>query len=99
MKHEIEIPDLPEGWEAVAYRYVKNGDDVLLGKQIVSWLHKDLSTGSRYLIVRKKHLRRIVLEETGEIRLTGYKLKIDADYINMPAGREYKIAEDNKCAE
>ena len=89
MKHEIEIPDLPEGWEPVEAMIDPDG----------SYFGDD---GNQYanakIKLKKKHPRRIVLEGTGEIRLTGYKLKIDDDYINMPAGREYKIAEDNKCA-
>ena len=90
MKHEIEIPDLPEGWEPVEAMIDPDG----------SYFGDD---GNQYanakIKLKKKQLRRIVLEETGEIRLPGYKLKIDDGYINMPAGREYKIVEDNKCAE
>ena len=29
-KHEIEIPDLPEGWRAVAYRTARRGIDHVL---------------------------------------------------------------------
>ena len=53
MKHEIEIPYLPEGYEAVAFRPFKAHEEILLGRQVVSWLHKDLSSGS-HLIVREK---------------------------------------------
>ena len=98
MKHEIEIPDLPEGWEAVAYRPAIQGVDYVLRNGAVT-IYNGFSDTENLLIVRKKQPRRIILEETGEIRLPGYKLKIDDGYINMPAGREYKIVEDNKCAE
>lgn len=89
MKHEIEIPDLPEGYEAIAFRPFKANEEILLGRQVVSWLHKDLSGGS-HLIVRKKQPRRIVLEEVE----AGYgKVEFFHDR------RYWKIVEDNKCAE
>jgi len=53
MKHEIEIPYFPEDYEAIAFRPFKANEEILLGRQVVSWLHKDLSSGS-HLIVRKK---------------------------------------------
>ena len=92
MKHEIEIPDLPEGWEPVEIlidpdqynKYV--GDDGCL-----YWDAK--------IRMKKKQPRRIVLEETGDIRVSCYLLKIDDGNLILPPGRAYKIVEDNKCAE
>lgn len=64
-KHEIEIPGLPEGWRAVAYRRLKNGD---------FYLNEQCEIVENYalkifaLIVEKIKPRRIVLEDTGEVR-------------------------------
>ena len=56
MKHEIEIPDLPEGWEAVAYRSPKKGESYMHQNQIWKALFDE---GYPYIIVRKKQPRRI----------------------------------------
>ena len=61
MKHEIEIPDLPEGWEAVAYRNPQKGEEYIHLRQI--W-KAHFNEEYPYIIVRKKRPRRIVLEET-----------------------------------
>jgi len=63
MKHEIEIPDLPEGWEAVAYRIPKVGE-CYFGSSGIKLALIDFE--NLWLIVRKKQPRRIVLEETEE---------------------------------
>ena len=84
MKHEIEIPDLPEGWDPVEIlidpdqynKYV--GDDGCL-----YWDAK--------IRMKKKQPRRIVLEETGDIRVSCYLLKIDDGNLILPPGRAYKI--------
>ena len=99
MKHEIEIPDLPEGWEPVAYRYAHGNEYVLSDGDIEQIRQSIEKTSTKRLIVRKKQPRRIVLEESGEIRQSCYSLKIDDGNLILPPGREYKIAEDNKCAE
>ena len=96
MKHEIEIPDLPEGWDAVAYRTPDAGE-YYLGSSGVKLCESSFDTV--WLIVRKKQPRRIVLEETGDIRVSCYLLKIDDGNLILPPGRAYKIVEDNKCAE
>ena len=96
MKHEIEIPDLPEGWEPVAYRVPVEGE-YYLGSSGVKLCESSFDTV--WLIVRKKQPRQIVLEETGDIRVSCYLLKIDDGNLILPPGREYKIVEDNKCAE
>jgi hypothetical protein len=62
MKHEIEIPDLPDGWEAVAYRIPKAGEYFLSIDNKISHAN-DNSRWCPWLIIRKKQPRRIVLEE------------------------------------
>ena len=84
MKHEIEIPDLPEGWEAVSFRVPKEGE-YYLGSEGIKLVQTDFHY--RWLIVRKKQPRRIVLEET------------DFEFDYELDGRFWKIVEDNKCAE
>jgi len=64
MKHEIEIPDLPEGWEAVAYRIPKVGE-CYFGSSGIKLALIDFE--NLWLIVRKKQPRRIVLEETNVV--------------------------------
>jgi len=94
MKHEIEIPDLPEGWEAVSFRVPEEGE-YYLGSGGIKLAQTDFHY--RWLIVRKKNPRRIVLEETGEIRKSCYLLKIDDGNLILPPGREYKIVEDTNA--
>lgn len=65
-KHNIEIPDLPDGWRAVAYRSPYAGDYYLRSGEIVQAL-RDIDDG--YLIVEKIQPRRIVFEETEEYRI------------------------------
>lgn len=61
MKYEIEIPELPEGWRAVAWRRLKNGDHYLNDKgEIV----RNEALIIFAMIVEKIKQRRIVLEET-----------------------------------
>ena len=54
MKHEIEIPDLPEGWEAVAYRYAHGNEYVLSDGDIEQIRQSIEKTSTKRLIVRKK---------------------------------------------
>lgn len=64
-KHEIEIPDLPEGWRAVAYRAARRGiDHVLRNGQVT--VYRGFSDAVDLLIVEKIKPLRIVLEETEE---------------------------------
>ena len=90
MKHEIEIPDLPEGWEAVAYRYAYGNEYVLSDGDIEQIRQSISETSTKRLIVRKKQPRRIVLEEVVDDR-NGIDL--------VRHGKYWKIVEDNKCAE
>ncbi len=97
MKHEIEIPDFPEDLEAVAYRKPKAGEYYLTPDWITVEALHDYKLS--HLIIRKKQPRRIVLQESGNIRVSCYLLEIDEGNLILPPGREYKIVEDNKCAE
>jgi len=56
MKHEIEIPDLPEGWEPVAYREPKAGEYCFSMNGIK---YAETDRWNLWLIVRKKQQRRI----------------------------------------
>ncbi len=105
MKHEIEIPDLPEGWEAVAYKNPEVGE-YYLGSSGVKLCESSFNTV--WLIVRKKQPRRIVLESTGETRKpkAGEYIQNNGNYClcRKPDrwGNEHEIwqaVEDNKCAE
>lgn len=69
-KHEIEIPDLPEGWMPVSYRVPRYGENYLGKYGIETARHGDFS--DQYLIVEKIPPRRIVLEETNEVRRPRY---------------------------
>lgn len=65
-KHEIEIPDLPDGWRAVAYRIpVEDVDYVFIAYrnevQLCDWETKTYKA----LIVEKIKPRRIVFEYAG----------------------------------
>lgn len=102
MKHEIEIPDLPEGWDPVEIlidpdqynKYV--GDDGCL-----YW-------DAKIRMKKKQPPRRIVLEETGQVRkpMEGEYVQNNGNYClcRKPErwGNEHeiwKIVEDNKCEE
>lgn len=62
-KHEIEIPDLPDGWRAVAYRVARHGiDHVLRNGQIT--IYNGFSDTVDLLIVEKIKPCRVVFEET-----------------------------------
>ena len=70
MKHEIEIEGLPEGWRAVAFRAPKDGENTID-------FSGDLRTVTGHyqqprLIVERIKPRRVVLEETNEVRLPKY---------------------------
>lgn len=65
MKHEIEIGGLPEGWEPVAFRRALIGEMYFQAGRV-----NECTFGADFyrLIVKKKQPRRIVLEETDEVR-------------------------------
>ncbi len=87
MKHEIEIPDFPEGWEPVAYRIPKAGE-YYFGSQGVKLAHIDFD--NLWLVVRKKQPRRIVLEETD---IDNYEIMYRK---NQGTTTYWKIVEDGK---
>ena len=66
MKKEIDVEGLPEGWEPVAFR-VPNIDEFVLDDYGQVWLVQD-EQECKQMIVKKIQLRRIVLEETEEVR-------------------------------
>lgn len=83
MKHEIEIPDFPEGWEAVAYRCAY-GNEHIFNRGMVEQISSSISkTSTERLIVRKKQPRRIVLD------FDDFIIQIDSDKL-------WKIVEDGK---
>ena len=61
MKHEIEIPDLPEDLEPVAYKVPEVGE-YYFGSGGITLARVKFE--NLWLVVRKKRPRRIVLEET-----------------------------------
>lgn len=78
MKHEIEIPGLPRGWRAVAYRRLENGDFYLNEQgEIV----ENYSLTIFALIVEKIKPHRIALEETGR-----WHINSTEGYVLVPAG-------------
>ena len=90
MKHEIEIPDLPEGWEAVAYKVPEVGE-YYFGPGGITLARVKFE--NLWLVVRKKQPRRIVLEETD---IDNYEIVYRK---NQGTSTYWKIVEDNKCAE
>ncbi len=60
MKHEIEIPDLPEDLDAVAYKVPEVGE-YYFGSGGITLARVKFE--NLWLVVRKKQPRRIVLEE------------------------------------
>jgi len=99
MKHEIEIPDLPEGWEAVAYRVPQIGEYAFFNGGVAEWGRGN--TNSDKLIVRKKQPRRIILEETeeGTDNSHNHTIYVKGITIDIYSNKLWKIVEDNKCAE
>ena len=79
MKHEIEIPDLPEGWEAVAYR-LGDPDELYYDAITKSICRLILASSVGVLIVRKKYSRRIVLD------FDDFIIQIDSDKLWKNSG-------------
>lgn len=74
-KHEIEIPGLPEGWRAVAYRIPNFGEYYVDSSEKITEYRG--GHGFKKLIVERIKPRRIVLEETEEKHLGCQTLYID----------------------
>ena len=98
MKHEIEIPDLPEGWEPVAYMVPEAGE-YYFGSGGIRLAR--IKFENLWLVVRKKQPRRIVLEETDIDAGLDWNDSIHLDdiIIQIYSAKSWKIVEDNKCAE
>lgn len=89
-KHLIDIPGLPEGWRAVAYRRPVSGeyyfynDDIQQGK-----------TGSgQFLIVERIKPRRAVLEETGEDSPGNQEIYISGALISIKTSKLWCLVEE-----
>jgi len=97
MKHEIEIPDLPEGWEAVAYRVPVKGEYFFSTDNEISHAN-DNSHWCPWLIIRKKQPRRIVLEETeeGTDNSHNHTIYVKGITIDIYSNKLWKIVEDGK---
>ena len=80
MKHEIEIPDLPEGWKAIAYRIPVDGESYLYCGKIYSYNCQ----ASEYLIVEKIQPHRIVLELTPDELSLIKKIPIEQRLLHAP---------------
>jgi len=87
MKHEIEIPDLPDGWEAVAYRVPKGNIEFVFIENVV---REAKPQDKKCLIVEKIQPRRIVLEETD---IDNYEIMCRK---NQGTTTYWKIVEDGK---
>ena len=99
MKHEIEIPDLPEGWEPVAYRIPKAGEYYFESQGVKL---AQINFENLWLVVRKKQPRRIVLEEAEEGTDNSHHnhtIYVKGITIDIYSNKLWKIVEDNKCAE
>ena len=97
MKHEIEIPDLPEGWEAVSFRVPEEGE-YYFGRHGIDQATDDWPDRPSAIIVRKKQPRRIVLEETDIDAGLDWNDSIHLDdiRIQIDSAKVWKIVEDGK---
>ena len=95
MKHEIEIPDLPEGWEPVAYRVPEEGE-YYLSRHGFEQATDEWPDRPAAIIVRKKQPRRIVLEETDIDAGLDWNDSIHLDdiIIQIYSAKSWKIADD-----
>ena len=98
-KHEIEIPDLPDGWRPVAYRNANTGEFVIGSGGVEQVRGSITKTITRYLIVEKIKPRRVVLEETDETREAIFgeyffspdNMKVTVWSYSDPSNGKYKI--------
>jgi hypothetical protein len=93
MKHEIDIPDLPEGWKAVAYRvpskdeHTLSDDGIVVSAKLIKF---------PVLIVEKIKPRRIVLEETEEKYLGNQVLNIFGIPICIMTSRKWRAVKEGE---
>ena len=95
MKHEIEIPDLPEDLEPVAYKVPEVGE-YYFGSGGITLARVKFE--NLWLIVRKKQPRRIVLEETEEDTDNSHNhtIYVKGITIDIYSNKLWKIVEDGK---
>ena len=89
MKYEIEVEGLPEGWKAVAFRKPNKEEQYFCQESI--W-KANLNESYPYLIVEKIQPRRIVLEETDEIRFVKHGEYYEA------SGQVYRFTKDEESS-
>lgn len=91
-RHEIDIPELPEGWKPVAFRPRNNLSERFLSNDnppVIMYDSSEMSTAS-VLIVEKIKPRRIVLEETDEKYLGCQTLYVDGTEIIIMTNKTWK---------
>ena len=95
MKHEIEIPDLPEDFDAVAYKVPEVGE-YYFGSGGITLARVKFE--NLWLVVRKKQPRRIVLEETEEDTDNSHNhtICVKGIAIDIYSNKLWKIVEDGK---
>lgn len=92
-KHEIEIPDLPKGWRAVAYRTARRGiDHVLRNGQVT--VYRGFSDAVDLLIVEKIKPHSIKLEETEEDSIGNQEIYISGTLISIKTSKIWRVVEE-----
>jgi hypothetical protein len=95
MKYEIEIPDLPDGWEAVAYRSAEIGEMYYDDGKLWTCDSKNFY---EHLIIQKTTARRIVLEETDKTSDPDwiYSIRSNDITINIQSEKIWKIVDEKE---
>lgn len=91
-KHLIDIPGLPEGWRAVAYRRPIEGEYFFDKNGGISLAGKDLYSSG--LIIEKIKPRRVVLEETGEDSPGNQEIYISGALISIKTSKLWCLVEE-----
>ena len=92
-KHEIEIPDLPEGWRAVAFREPRLGEHYL--SDINTVIRSNFNNcGESNLIVEKIKPRSIKLEETEEDSIGNQEIYISGTLISVKTSKIWRVVEE-----
>jgi hypothetical protein len=96
MKYEIEIPDLPEGWEPVSCYKPRKDIDYILTENGIALCN--FESHEYWLIVRKKQPRRIVLEETNKAADPEwiYSIRSNDITINIQSEKIWKIVDEKE---
>lgn len=93
-KHEIEIPDLPDGWRPVAYRNANTGEFVIGSGGVEQVRGSITKTITRYLIVEKIKPRSIKLEETEEDSIGNQEIYISGTLISIKTSKIWRVVEE-----